>query len=182
MVPIAVTKFYVIDSKRVPRPVEFMIRMTKLTDYGFILLTAIAAQDAGGVYNARDLAQTTHLPLPMVSKILKALARGGILTSHRGVKGGYTLARAPEAINALAIITALEGPISITECIGEAAKAASDSHCMVGVLCPIRVNWQRINQAVRGALEAITLGEMTQPLKGMRSAECGMRNGETAIS
>lgn len=142
-----------------------MIRMTKVTDYGFILLTYMAAMDARGVYNARDLAQTTHLPLPMVSKILKALARGGILTSHRGVKGGYTLARAPEDVQALQIITALEGPIAITECIGETPDAPGDGSCMIEMLCPIRVNWQRINQAVRGALEGITLHEMTQPLR-----------------
>jgi FeS assembly SUF system regulator len=142
-----------------------MIRMTKVTDYGFILLTYMAAMDVGGVYNARDLAQTTHLPLPMVSKILKCLARGGILTSHRGVKGGYTLARDPRQIQALQIVTALEGPIAITECIGETPESPGDGQCMIEMLCPIRVNWQRINQAVRGALEEISLEDMTQPLR-----------------
>lgn len=172
-----------------------MIRMTKVTDYGFILLTYMAAMDVHGVYNARDLAQTTHLPLPMVSKILKALARGGILKSHRGVKGGYTLARQPGEIQALQIITALEGPIAITECIGETPDAPGDGQCMIELLCPIRINWQRINQAVRGALEGITLHEMTQPLRApMRfgaardgaaakdgvaeNAEFGMHNAE----
>lgn len=139
-----------------------MIRMTKLTDYGFILLTYIAYVDVGGqMYNARDLAEATHLPLPMVSKILKALAKGGILISHRGVKGGYSLARTPAQIQVLQIISSLEGPIAITECIGE----DYDSKCMLERLCPIRVNWQRINRAVRDALEGISLDEMTQPLR-----------------
>ena len=137
-----------------------MIRMTKLTDYGFILLTYMAYTEAGGMYNARDLSGATSLPRPMVSKILKTLARGGILTSHRGVKGGYSLARMADKIQVADIISALEGPIAIAECIGE----GGDSRCTMERLCPVRVNWRRINQAVREALERITLDEMTQPL------------------
>lgn len=141
-----------------------MIRMTKVTDYGFILLTYMAYVDVAAMYNARDLAAATQLPLPMVSKILKALSKGGILISHRGVKGGYSLARTPDKIQVLEIISSLEGPIAITECIGE----DYDSKCMLERLCPIRVNWQRINHAVREALQNITLEEMTQPLKQHR--------------
>ena len=58
----------------------------------------------------------------MVSKILKLLAREGLLASHRGVKGGYSLARHPEEISMAAIIAALEGPIAITECIDETTQ------------------------------------------------------------
>jgi len=141
-----------------------MIRMTKVTDYGFILLTYMAYMNVATMYNARDLSAATHLPLPMVSKILKALAKGGILISHRGVKGGYSLARAAERILAVEIISALEGPIAITECIG----ADYDSQCMLERLCPIRVNWQKINRAVRDALGQITLAEMTEPLHQVR--------------
>ena len=158
-----------------------MIRMTKLTDYGFILLPYMAYVDVAAMYNARDLSAATHLPLPMVSKILKALSKGGILISHRGVKGGYSLARTAERILAVEIISALEGPIAITECIG----ADYDSQCMLERLCPIRVNWQKINRAVRDALGTITLAEMTEPLRQVRvsvpaepSAECGARSAE----
>jgi len=153
-----------------------MIRMTKLSDYGFILLTYMAYIDLGGQYNARDLSQATYLPLPMVSKILKVLARGGILTSHRGVKGGYSLARAPDKIKVLEIISSLEGPIAITECIGE----DYDSQCLLERLCPIRVNWQRINGAVRDALENITLEEMTKPLRQHRFGPAGRAPSPTA--
>ena len=75
-----------------------MLRITKQTDYGIVLMTCFAIDEAGRVQNARDVARDTNLPLPTVSKILKALARGGVLISHRGVKGGYSLARSPEAI------------------------------------------------------------------------------------
>lgn len=134
-----------------------MIRITKQTDYGIVLLTHLAAQPERQL-NAPELAAETQLPVPMVSKILKLLVREGLLLSHRGVKGGYSLARLPGEITMAEIIAALEGPIAITECI----DVSSD--CSHERLCPVRSNWQRINAAVRGALEGITLAEMTTPL------------------
>jgi FeS assembly SUF system regulator len=133
-----------------------MIRITKQTDYGIVLLTHLAAH-ADRQYAAPELAAEARLPLPMVSKILKLLARDGLLASHRGVKGGYSLARAAEEISMAEIITALEGPIAITECI------SVESDCSHEALCPVRGNWQRINLAVRTALEGITLADMAVP-------------------
>ncbi len=99
-----------------------------------------------------------RLPLPTVSKILKLLAREGLLASHRGVKGGYSLAPPAEEISMAEIIAALEGPIAITECIERRARLLHEP------LCPVRGNWQRINEAVRTALDGISLAEMAQPL------------------
>ena len=131
-----------------------MIRITKQTDYGIVLLTHLASQPERHL-NAPELAAETQLPVPMVSKILKILVREGILMSHRGVKGGYSLARLAQEITMAEIIAALEGPIAITECI----DVSSD--CSHERLCPVRSNWHRINAAVRGALEGITLADMT---------------------
>ena len=133
-----------------------MIRITKQTDYGIVLLTHLAANPEHQ-YNAPELAAEARLPLPMVSKILKLLARESLLDSHRGVKGGYSLARQPEAISMAEIIAALEGPIAITECI------SVEGDCSHEPLCPVRSNWRRINQAVRTALAGITLAEMAHP-------------------
>jgi FeS assembly SUF system regulator len=130
-----------------------MIRITKQTDYGIVLLTHLAA-NADRQYAAPELAAEARLPLPMVSKILKLLARDGLLASHRGVKGGYSLARPAEEISMAEIIAALEGPIAITECI------SVESDCSHVALCPVSANWRRINEAVRTALEGISLAEM----------------------
>jgi FeS assembly SUF system regulator len=96
---------------------------------------------------------------PTVSKILKILARAELLSSHRGVKGGYTLDRAPERITMTEIIGALDGPIAITECIDD-----TPGECSQESFCPVRGNWQRINLAIRRALDQISLAEMTHPL------------------
>lgn len=132
-----------------------MIRITKQSDYGIVLMTRFAADRARGIHTARDLASETYLPLPTVSKILKALARGGILQSHRGVKGGYSLAREPALISVAEVISALEGPIAITECLEEVS-----SDCGIETCCPVRTNWERINLAVRHALAGIPITEM----------------------
>jgi FeS assembly SUF system regulator len=136
-----------------------MIRLTKVTDYGIVLMTHIATHGERLSHNAPELAVETGLPSPMVSKVLKTLVRGGLLLSHRGVKGGYSLARGPRQITVRDIVMALEGPIAITECLEHASP-----DCNIESLCPVRSNWSKINQAVEKALDEITLEDMAQPL------------------
>ena len=128
--------------------------MTKTADYAIVLLTRMA-EEPDRIFNAPELAQTTRLPAPTVSKILKILSRHDLLQSHRGAKGGYALQHTPEEISVEAIITAVEGPIGITECIDDAPGA-----CGQESVCAVRSNWQRINDAIRQALDGITLAEM----------------------
>ena len=136
-----------------------MLRLTKQTDYGIVLMTRFATAESGSVHNARDLSRGVNLPLPTVSKILKALARAGLLVSHRGVKGGYSLGQDARGISVGAIIEALEGPIAITDCLD-----VTTDECGIECTCPVRTNWQRINGTVRQALDSIPLTEMTTPL------------------
>ena len=135
-----------------------MIRMTKQADYGIVLLSHMAPQPER-LFSATELAEETQLPQPTASKILKLLARGGLLASQRGVHGGYCLSRAPSEISVAAVIEALDGPIAITECIDD-----SPGECSHERLCAVQGNWKRINEAIRQALEGITLAEMSHPL------------------
>jgi FeS assembly SUF system regulator len=137
-----------------------MLRITKQTDYGIVLLSRMAAEPAR-LFNAPELATEAQLPLPTVSKILKLLARDGVLASHRGVKGGYSLARAPEAISVAEVIVSLEGPIAMTECIDD---SPSVGNCQQEGHCALQANWQVINRAVRHALDGITVRDMALPL------------------
>ncbi len=133
-----------------------MIRITKQTDYGIVLLTHLAAHPER-TFNAPELAAEAGLPLPMVSKTLKLLTREGLLASHRGVRGGYGLAQPAEEITMTQVISALEGPIAITECIDVSGECSHER------VCPTRNNWQRINHALKEALDQISLAEMTPP-------------------
>ena len=134
-----------------------MLRITKQSDYAIVLMTHIVSTEDRWL-NASELATQAGLPQPIVSKILKLLTRGRLLESHRGVKGGYCLARSSSEITVAEIIEALEGPISVTECIEE-----SPGECSQEAFCRVRGNWQRINHVLRDALSEITLEEMARP-------------------
>lgn len=131
-----------------------MIRLSRLCDYAVAMLTHLALR-GGGPESAAEIAAATGVPPATASKILKLLARGGILVSQRGVQGGYALARPAEAISVAEIVEAVDGPIALTTCIDDA-----DESCGIATLCPARGNWQRINDAIRAALGEISLAEM----------------------
>lgn len=135
-----------------------MIRLTKLTDYGIVLMSRLAAEP-GEVTNSSTLALETQISMPTVSKILKVLSHEGLLSSHRGANGGYSLALDPSEISVADVIAAMEGPIAMTECTEH-----GPGECVQESVCRVRDNWQMINDAVRGALESISLAEMARPL------------------
>lgn len=132
-----------------------MLRITKQTDYGIMLLAWMADVHGGRPLSARDAADWSGLSLPMASKILKSLARCGIVVSHRGAGGGYELAHSPETISVASVVRALEGPISMVEC------GVHPGQCEQEANCPVRVNWARINTEVERALERVPISQMT---------------------
>jgi FeS assembly SUF system regulator len=133
-----------------------MLRVSKLTDYATVVMACLAA-GGDAVQSAQALAERARLEVPTVSKLLKQLAQAGLVTSTRGINGGYRLARAPERITIADIVTAMEGPIGMTECSAHAGVCGHEPHCGV------RMNWQRINQAIAGALGSVTLADMIKP-------------------
>ena len=130
-----------------------MLRLGRLTDYGIVLMAHLAGAGPGP-HAARDLAAETRLPSPAVSKLLKALTRGGLLTSARGPQGGYALARPASEITVPEMIEALEGPIALTDCTLHEGACSQESSCHV------RTPWQQINRAVHDALARIRLCDL----------------------
>jgi FeS assembly SUF system regulator len=131
-----------------------MFRISKLTDYGTVVLACLASSPAQRL-TATEVAERTRLGLPTVSKLLKSFHRAGLLTSTRGARGGYQLARPAAAISAAAIIDAIEGPVAITECSGEHSTCAHEVSCSTGNA------WQRINGAIRRSLDEISLAQLS---------------------
>ncbi|HEY6104922.1 MAG TPA: Rrf2 family transcriptional regulator, partial [Anaeromyxobacteraceae bacterium] len=117
--------------------------MSRLTDYGIVLLTHMAMGPAERVHTAQDLAEVSRVPLPTTSKILKQLARVGLVVSHRGRKGGYCLARSADDVSVADVIRAIEGPIGITDCGTEVAGA-----CSPEAICAARSRWGPISRAI----------------------------------
>ncbi|MFT5441408.1 MAG: FeS assembly SUF system regulator [Myxococcota bacterium] len=146
-----------------------MFRLSKITDYGILLLAHMASSDGSGdgdsksndratgkLHTARELAESVDLPLPVVSKVLKSLARQGTIESHRGAKGGYSLRADATEITVAEMIAVLEGPVAMTEC------AASSGLCLHEDSCSVRDPWQVINRVVKDALSQITLADLVQ--------------------
>ena len=141
-----------------------MLRMSKLADYGTVLMAAMA-KDAAAVHSATALAQKLGIGAPTVSKILKTLVGEGLVASIRGARGGYRLPRPPSAISVAQIIRALDGPIGMTECSTTPGLCAQESRCTV------RANWLRVNHVVLEALGGITLEQLNLPAPGVVKVE-----------
>jgi FeS assembly SUF system regulator len=131
-----------------------MLRLSKFADYGTQVMAYMAKDSA--VHSASEVAAGLGMAVSTVSKILKMLARDGLVESMMGAKGGYRLARHPKDISMVEIINAMDGPISITECSGVSA-------CTRESLCSTRGNWQGINRVIQEALERVSLAEMIKP-------------------
>lgn len=131
-----------------------MLRISKLTDYGTVILACLASQ-TDRLWTAAEAAECTGVGLPTVSKLLKKLQRSGLVVSTRGSHGGYQLARPPAEITAARILDALEGPFAITECSGQHSNCGIESNCRVGHA------WQRVNAAIRRALTDISLAQLS---------------------
>lgn len=135
-----------------------MFRLNKLTDYGIMLMTCVGSSPETARHTAQGLAAGTQLPSATVGKILRELLHHQLLVSHRGVKGGYALARPAKDISVADIIAALEGPIGFTECSTEPGC------CELEPSCTVRNNSRIISRALYRALDRIRLSDLTHPL------------------
>jgi len=141
-----------------------MLRISRLTDYGTLLLVHLAAHD-DRLCTAGELSSATHVALPTAQKLLKILAKGGLIDSVRGTDGGYVLARPAKDISATQILDVLEGPLAITEC------STADSQCELEAMCQVGSAWQKINHAIRSTLSDISLVELGHPPQEFPPAE-----------
>jgi FeS assembly SUF system regulator len=130
-----------------------MLRISRLTDYATVLLAALASEPQR-VQTAASLAEQTHIASPTVSKLLKQLHRAGLVTSTRGLHGGYQLARPAAQISAAAILDALEGPVALTDC------SAGHGQCEIEETCRVGRVWQRLNLVMRRALYDVSLAQL----------------------
>lgn len=134
-----------------------MLRISRLTDYAFILMSRLdEAEDE--VVSCSSLAEQAPLPLPTVRKVCKELSQADLLVSHQGAHGGYELARPLAEVTVADVISAMEGPIAVTLCSEGAGE------CEIEEACPTSQSWKVINAAIRSALEGLTLADMQRPL------------------
>jgi FeS assembly SUF system regulator len=132
-----------------------MFKISRLTDYGVVLLRYLAANK--GPASARDLAGLSGLPLPTVSKLLKLLAKYKVIDATRGVSGGYELVLDPKLISVLRLIEVFEGPQALTSCLGDGRHTNS---CQIDNFCPQKDNWSKLHNKIAQILSDTSLYEL----------------------
>jgi FeS assembly SUF system regulator len=134
-----------------------MLRISKMTDYAIVMMVELAR--SGEMLSAHTLAERVGVEIPTTSKVLKLLAGAGLLESYRGANGGYRVSREAGDVSVAEVISAIEGPIAMTECSVEQGLCSQEDNC------DLRGNWRRISVAVARALQEVSLAEMSAPMK-----------------
>lgn len=132
-----------------------MLKLTKKADYGLIALRHLASR-RGASASTKEIADSYHIPLPLLSKVLQKLVRSGLLTSEQGTNGGYRLSRPPQEITTLEAIRAIDGPIILTHCFTE------HTDCGQSQSCPVREPLRKVHEGILRLLSGITISDLTQ--------------------
>lgn len=130
-----------------------MIKLSRLTDYAIVILVDLSNQK--DISSAQDIAIRTIIPSPTVSKILKLLSKDSIITSVRGATGGYKLNQPLKELSIVSVISAIEGPISLTTCTSHEGE-----DCNISMLCPLTKGWQYVNDTINNTLSSLSLQDL----------------------
>ncbi len=118
-------------------------------------LIHLAQNQDRGAWSAREIAERYGIPLELMAKILQKLVQRGVLVSHHGTNGGYLLARSAGAITAADVISAIEGPLSLTSCLSD------DGFCVQFERFNVNGPLQPLNDTVVQLLSHVTIAEMS---------------------
>lgn len=134
-----------------------MLRLNRMTDYGIVVLGALAHRH-GEVIATASLAELTGINQPTVAKVAKLLLGAGLVDTQRGANGGYRLAFPAEDISLVRIIESIEGPIAVNDCVDGAQDPCAVANC-----CFMSGTWNKVNARVRAALEQMSLADLIDP-------------------
>ena len=133
-----------------------MLRISRLTDYGLVILHQLAEAD-GRQMSAEQLMSVTGLNRATVRKVMKHLADANLVLTKRGALGGYRVVRPARYIRVLDVIRAFEGEVALTEC------STAEQECEINATCSLANHWVGINQLLVVLLERISLADLQDP-------------------
>ncbi len=132
------------------------MRISSRCEYGLRAMVYLAGRDDGRPVPLPEIAGDENIPAPFLERILAKLRENGLVKATRGVSGGYQLALPASGIAVGDVVTALEGPLSLVGCVPD------DGACERAESCASRVVWRRLDSAISGALNSITLEDLTR--------------------
>lgn len=137
-------------------------------EYGVRVMVQLARHEGAGPLSLTEIADGDGLPLAYLEHLVARLRKAGLVESRRGARGGYLLARAPEAITMAEVVAALEGSIAPIECITEGADGSlvCSRETDPDHVCPTKLLWARVRGAIVSTLEDTTLSDLIQDKRG----------------
>jgi Rrf2 family protein len=133
-----------------------MLRLTKKADYGLMSLKFLAERPELASHSAKDIADAYGIPPQLLAKILQRLAKVGLLASHAGINGGYSLARPAAEITAFEVIRAIDGPLFITSCDNGLRQ------CDLNDSCTIKEPLRKVNDSIAEVLKALSIADLCE--------------------
>jgi Rrf2 family protein len=133
-----------------------MMRLTKKADYALLAMKCLAEHSDTASLSAKDIADEYHIPQQLLAKLLQRLTKAGLLISHAGTHGGYSLARPSDKITAFEVIRVIDGPLFITSCF------TIHGECDLTHTCTIKEPLRKVNDTIRDVLSALRLSDLRE--------------------
>ncbi len=127
-------------------------------EYGVRLMVQLGRHYGTGPASLAEIAAEEDLPRAYLEQLVMSLRDAGLVTSTRGARGGYQLARRPEETKIVDVLRALEGPIAPMICASEDPEHGLQ--CDRTSSCTVNLLWVRIRDAIAGALDSMTLADL----------------------
>ncbi|NOY53360.1 MAG: Rrf2 family transcriptional regulator [Deltaproteobacteria bacterium] len=135
------------------------MELTRAADYALRGVLYLSLQPEGTLSVISEIAEQMDIPEGFLARIFQTLAKSGIIRSHRGKKGGFSLALPAEEINMRKVIETMEGPIHLNRCLN------GYGDCGRGTLCSLHDVWCRIQEQVITTLGETTFSYLAQQTK-----------------
>ncbi len=134
--------------------------LTMKTKYALQAMVALAAHGPGSM-TGTEISKREHIPFKFLELIMLELKKHGFVTSKKGRRGGYELARAPKTISMGSIIRAIEGPLALLPCASASAFKPCEE-CPEPATCGISLVMREVRDVTAGVLDRVTLADAVQ--------------------
>ncbi len=121
-------------------------------DYAVRALSYLAGQPHGKIVSRADIEEKQAIPPYYLSKIMKDLVAGGLVQSHVGSKGGFSLAKPAAAINFKEVYETVESPLVLMECLEK-----GEEYCSYCPVCTQISVWEKAQSILASYLATVTI-------------------------
>jgi Rrf2 family protein len=132
-----------------------LMNVGRRVDYAVRALSYLAGQPSDKIVSRADIEKSQDIPSFYLSKIMKDLVAGGLVQSHIGSKGGFTLAKAPSTISIKNVYETVERPLVLMECLEKGADYCS--YCSV---CSQKSIWEEAQAMLATFLAGVSIAEI----------------------